>query len=332
MNSVYHSTEGDSYNTSGEHPTGPTGNVAHVAILMCTYNGAKFLPQQLESFVRQTHTQWSLHVSDDGSSDETLSLLETYTLSNRRQKCQVIEGPRAGFVRNFLSLSCRSDIQADYYAWSDQDDIWKDEKLEVAVKWMQEVPPHIPAIYCGRTQLIDEDNSHIGMSPNFSRPPHFKNALIQSIAGGNTMLFNKAARALIVKAGAHLTVPSHDWWCYQLVCGAGGIVHYDPVPQVLYRQHTGNIIGSNADWRARAQRLVMVFEGRFYDWNTQNIKALESMCHQLSEEHRKTLALFKRTRKQRLPARVLNMLRTGLYRQTLLGNLGLALATLLRKI
>ncbi|MFJ2985503.1 MULTISPECIES: glycosyltransferase family 2 protein [unclassified Pseudomonas] len=306
--------------------------VPRVAILMCTYNGAHFLSQQLDSFEQQSYRNWVLHVSDDASKDQTLDVLKAYSEQWGGHRIKVYEGPQAGFVRNFLSVTCRADIDAEYFAWSDQDDVWGADKLQVAVDWLATLPPDEPALYCGRTQLICEGGIHRGFSPHFASPPHFKNALVQSIGGGNTMVFNKAARALIMEAGAELTVPSHDWWCYQLITGAAGIVHYDPQPRVFYRQHENNVVGSNSDWRARMRRLAMVFQGRFYEWNALNIRALETMSHRLSKDHRKTLKLFKTARKRSLPVRVYKVLRAGLHRQTLLGNLGLLLATILKKI
>jgi glycosyltransferase involved in cell wall biosynthesis len=299
---------------------------------MCTYFGAEFLAQQLDSFERQDYRNWTLHVSDDGSRDATHLVLEEYVRQWGAPRIRVVDGPRAGFARNFLTLTCRADIEADYFAWSDQDDIWSAEKLQVAVDWLDGIPREVPALYCGRTQIICEEGEPRGLSPHFSLPPHFKNALVQSIGGGNTMVFNQAARALIVEAGGSLAVPAHDWWCYQLVTGAGGIVHYDPQPRVFYRQHGKNVIGSNTGWCARLRRLGMVFQGRFYEWNAQNIQALESMSHRLSKDHRKTLELFKTARKRSLPGRVVYLFKAGLHRQTLLGNLGLLLATLLKKI
>lgn len=303
-----------------------------VAILMCTYNGAQFLAEQLDSFEQQAYRNWVLHVSDDGSKDGTQAVLQAYAQMWGSRRLKVVRGPRAGFARNFLSLTCRADIEADYFAWSDQDDIWSADKLQVALDWLRGVPPDVPAVYCGRTQIICEEGGRLGLSPHFSLPPHFKNALVQSIGGGNTMVFNQAARALIVEAGAELKVPAHDWWCYQLITGAGGVVYYDPEPRVFYRQHGGNVIGSNSDWCARLRRLGMVLQGRFYEWSAQNIRALESMSHRLSSDHHMTLKLFKAARKRSLPGRLACILKAGLHRQTLLGNLGLILAILLNKI
>lgn len=303
-----------------------------VAILMCSYNGESFLAQQLESFQQQSHRDWTVYVSDDGSKDRTLEILQATTARWEAGRLQVIKGPGQGFVTNFLSLTCRTDIHADFYAWADQDDIWKQEKLERAIAWLKSAPEGTPALYCGRTELICESGISFGYSPRFALAPHFSNALVQNIGGGNTMVFNQAARALLQEAGANLTVPSHDWWAYQLISGAGGAVHYDPVPMVLYRQHDENVVGTNSCWLARLKRLRMAFKGVFYEWNTQNIRALESMSHRLSQVHRAKLDQFKAARKLPLFRRILGFKRAGLYRQTLVGNLGLILATLLKKI
>jgi hypothetical protein len=229
-------------------------------------------------------------------------------------------------------LTCRANVNADFYAWADQDDIWKADKLEKAIAWLRSIPENIPALYCGRTELICESGVPFGHSPKFSLPPNFSNALVQSIGGGNTMVFNQAARELLREAGDNLDVPSHDWWAYQLISGVGGVVHYDPVPTVLYRQHNENVIGTNSDWWARIKRLRMAFNGVFFDWNSRNIHALESMRHRLSQKNQVKLDQFKAARQQSLFYRILGFKRIGLYRQTVFGNLGLILATLLKKI
>lgn len=306
--------------------------LANVAVLMCSYNGEAFLADQLDSIERQSYRGWTLVISDDGSKDGSSAIFQQYCNRWGSDRLSVVRGPQKGFVANFLSLTCRADIQADYFAWCDQDDIWNDEKLQVAVEWLQSQPSDVPALYCGRTQLVSDSGVALGFSPRFSLPPHFSNALVQSIAGGNTMVFNQAARKLIMEAGADVVVPSHDWWAYQLVTGAGGIVHYDPEPRMQYRQHDENLIGSNSSWAARLVRLRMIFQGRFYEWNEQNIRALEAMEHRLCEEHRTTLARFKGARSQTLFRRVLGFWSAGLYRQTFMGNLGLIFATLLKKI
>ena len=304
----------------------------HVAILMCSYNGERFLAEQIDSFERQTHRNWSLVVSDDGSQDGTLEVLQVYMDSWGQERLKIVQGPQRNKIKNFLSLTCRTDIDAEFFAWADQDDIWSEDKLHAALAWLQTIPKHIPALYCGRTKLIDESGTPIGFSPRFCLSPCFANALVQNIGGGNTMVFNQAARDLLQEAGDNLDIPSHDWWAYQLISGAGGAIHYDPEPRVLYRQHDGNLVGSNSNWSARLQRLRMVLKGCFYEWNAQNIHALETVYHRLSRESQTTLNHFKAARNKNLFQRILGVLRAGLHRQTLFGNLGLIFATLMKKI
>src|SRR5579872_4006567 len=96
-----------------------------VAILLGTYNGAKFLPQQLRSFDEQDFSGWRLIASDDGSSDATVALLSQFRDQHEPRKVEFRGGPQRGFVANFLSLACDQAITADYYAFADQDDVWE---------------------------------------------------------------------------------------------------------------------------------------------------------------------------------------------------------------
>ena len=186
-------------------------------------------------------------------------------------KLTVHSGPAEGFAANFLSLICNADIQADYYAFADQDDVWEPNKLERAVMWLSTVPSNVPALYGTRTLLVDERNQVMGLSPLFPQPPCFANALVQNIAGGNTMVFNKAARKLLREAGESIDVVTHDWWVYLVVSGCGGQVFYDVVPSLRYRQHNHNAVGQDTNWRARLSRIHLLLRGRFKGWNDRNV-------------------------------------------------------------
>lgn len=308
------------------------GGPAKVAILLGTYNGQQYLAEQLDSFAVQTHGNWAVWASDDGSSDATLTILEGYRSKWPAGRLSLLSGPRAGFEANFLSLICDKNIVADYYAYSDQDDIWEAEKLERAVQWLKNVPSDMPALYCGRTRLVDGDNKEIGLSPLFSRPPCFANALIQSIAGGNTMVFNQAARALMQAAGQQYSIITHDWWTYMVVTGCGGKVFYDEVPTLRYRQHGANVIGMNDGWRARFKRLGMQWQGRFQVWNNVHIEALRPLENRLTAENRAIFRQFVAARKMSLLPRLFNLNRSGVHRQTRLGNIGLLAAAIFNKV
>ena len=206
-----------------------------VAILMCAWNGERYLAEQLQSFIDQTHTNWSLHVSDDGSSDATCDIVRRFSEGQHRV-VTLRRGPRRGFSRNFMSLVCAPDIAGDYFAFSDQDDIWNKDKLERALNWLTTIPQEVPAVYCSRTEVVDDAGHRLGFSPLFTKPPGFRNAIVQNVGGGNTMAFNASARSLLAAIG-DVEVVSHDWWTYQITSAAGGLVRYDPQPSIRYRQH-----------------------------------------------------------------------------------------------
>lgn len=303
-----------------------------VAVLMCTMQGQHFLADQLNSIAIQTHPAWSVWVSDDGSDDLTHTILEHYRVHWGHNRLSIHDGPAEGSTANFLSLTCRADIEADYFAYADQDDVWEADKLERAVRWLQTIPADVPALYTSRTQLVDERNQHLGYSPLFRKAPGFANALVQNVGGGNTMVFNRAARQLLREAGDQVNVVAHDWWAYILISGAGGAVHYDPHPTVRYRQHDNNQVGANTSWSARLVRLQMLLKGRFRQWNEGNLQALEAMEHRLTNRNRAILRTFRASRVGESPlARLAALFRSGVYRQTALGHLGLWVAAVLRR-
>ena len=306
--------------------------VPKVAILLCTFQGQSYLAEQLDSFAAQTHNNWEVWASDDGSKDGTRSVLWSYLAKWGLGRVKLQRGPSNGYAANFLSLACKSEIDADYYAYSDQDDIWDADKLERAVAWLASVPTGTPAVYCSRTRLVDAENNEIGLSTLFSRPPSFANALMQNIGGGNTMVFNKATHALLKRAGPDVEVLTHDWWTYLVVTGCGGLVYYDPHPTLRYRQHDGNLVGSNMSLSSRIARIAMLWRGRFRDLNDRHVRALGRLSAHLTGECKHILNEFRYSRNRGLLPRILGLLRSGIYRQTLMGNIGLMVATLFKKI
>lgn len=307
-------------------------NVSKVIIFLATYNGEDFLEKQLESLIAQTHTNWELWVSDDGSTDTTLALLNEYQQRLGADKVHILSGPRKGFAANFLSLIGTTQATGDYYAYCDQDDEWEPTKLEKGLQWLDSLDKSKAALYCSRTKLVDEQGVELGYSPLFTKAPSFLNALVQNIAGGNTMIFNHTALNLLRQAGDKVIIVSHDWWTYLLVTGAGGFVYYDPQSLINYRQHSANLVGSNSDWQARFSRIFMLFQGRLRQWNDLNIKALLDAKHLLTAENKTVLTKFVLARDSSFVLRPFKAKLLGIYRQTFFGNVGLAIATLFKKI
>ncbi len=310
----------------------PQPSVPTVAVLMCTMQGQQFLAEQLNSIATQSHPRWAIWASDDGSDDHTHAILEYYQSHWGEDRISIHAGPAEGSTANFLSLTCRADIDADYFAYADQDDVWEADKLERAVNWLKTVPDDVPALYGSRTLLVDARNQHIGYSPLFEREASFRNALVQSIAGGNTMVFNRAARDLLRRAGEEVEAVTHDWWAYMLITGCGGQVHYDTHPTVRYRQHGANQFGSNADILAQVRRARLLLQGRFRGWVDANLRALERVRDQLTPDNQRVLDEFARARQRRLPTRLVGLRRAGIFRQTWLGNLGITAAALINRL
>ncbi len=305
---------------------------AKIAVLLCTYNGEKHLGEQLESIAQQQHESIDIYVSDDGSTDNTLTLLERYKTSWNKGSFTVRLGPQKGFASNFLSLVCDEKIEADFFAYCDQDDIWERDKLSRAVSALAPIENAIATLYCSRTKIVTETGEMTGkLSCLFTRKPSFQNALVQSLAGGNTMLFNRQTKQLISKVGIHEIV-SHDWWTYMLVTGVGGKVIYDTHPTVRYRQHENNEIGANTSWTANLSRVLSLINGRFKKWNEVNLRALKTAKPLFTCENQKTLEQFERLREANLYQRFRLAKNARLYRQSHIGNIALMGATILKKL
>jgi len=300
-----------------------------VTILMATFNGSAFLEDQLNSIQQQDYKNWKLIISDDGSSDNTIDIINEFITKNTNCSVIVLKGPQKGFACNFLNML--RYVETDYACFCDQDDIWMHDKLSYSISQLSS--KMCPSVYTARTSLIDETGKLIGKSQEFNKPTTFRNALVQSIAGGNTMMLNAAAIKLINSVFSVDDYPvSHDWWIYILISGSGGEIVYDKCPKVFYRQHKGNLIGSNNSFAARAYRIKLLLSGHYKLWNDINSGLLLKCSHFLTSENKKILNDFISARQTTLFKRIYLMKKIGLYRQTWLGGLTLKLSIFLNKI
>jgi glycosyltransferase involved in cell wall biosynthesis len=302
-----------------------------VVILLATRNGAAFIQEQIDSYQAQTYRNWELLVSDDGSTDDTIKIIEEFA-KQVPQRVVVRRGPQIGFWQNFVSLVRSDDIDGDLFAYSDQDDIWFPEKLAKAVSWFEARPTDQPALYFTRTELIEEGGAPIGFSPLFVRAPTFQNALVQNIGGGNTMVFNRPARLALRATPADVALVSHDWWTYQVVTGIGGIAHYDSWPSLRYRQHELNLVGANKGLWARLVRLSAFASGRMVMWNNVNLNVLGRMRNLLSPHNALVLDRYARIRQAAWPMRLWLVWKSGVYRQSFIDNLGLFVGALFGRL
>lgn len=317
---------------SGEAAT-RARDAARVTILMAVRDGAAHLPEQLASIAAQSHRNWHIHASDDGSGDGSGMVLRGFAA--RGGALTLLEGPRQGAAANFLSLIRhlgQCGTAPGWTAFSDQDDVWHPDRLARGLAALSTVAAGTPALFCSRLTITDPGLRPLRLSPSRPRAPGFRNALVQNIAAGNTLLLNPAAARLICAAAREVAeIVVHDWWIYQVVTGAGGVVVHDDRALVLYRQHGANQIGANDTARARARRMMMILQGHFRSWNEINIRALRGSAHRLTAENRTVLEEFARMRESRNPLdRLRRFRRLGLYRQNVEGDCALWLSAMLR--
>jgi glycosyltransferase involved in cell wall biosynthesis len=307
---------------------------SRVAILLASRTGERFLRRQLDSLLAQTHRDWSLFVSDDGSTDRTREIIEAFAHEIGPARVRLFDGPRQGFVANFLSLLCRDEIDADYFAFCDQDDEWHADKLDRALAALEAAPAaeHPARLYGGRSWLVDESGVKLGRSRKMTVTLGFSHALVQSYAGANTMVFNAAARDLLRGYGVVAGAASHDWWTYQVVSGAGGRLLYDPVPAVDYRQHNSNIRGHNRGFMARFDRLGELLAGRMRSWNQCHLAALSRHPELLTPTNREILAQFCTAAEGHGMKALAAFRRSGARRQRTADNIALGLCALLGKL
>lgn len=228
---------------------------SRVQVLLSTYNGQRYLKELMDSVLNQDFPNLEMLVRDDGSTDDTLHVLEEY---KGLKNVQILQGNNIGVVRSFFALLEISSPDVEYIAFCDQDDVWKEDKVSRAVGFLEKHCNNVPAMYCSRVTLADEKLKILGFSQIPGREPAFGNALVQNVATGCTIIINNAARQLILKK-----LPSsamiHDWWIY-LVVSAFGIVIYDVESRILYRQHSSNMIGEKSGlfikWINRAGRFL----------------------------------------------------------------------------
>jgi rhamnosyltransferase len=215
---------------------------------MATYNGERYLKDQIDSLLAQTFNDWHLYVHDDGSTDGTVGIVEACR-KDHPEKVTLLDYPSEGSpCRNFLSLL--DSVEADYYMFCDQDDIWLPEKIEVSMnelKTREQAAPGKGIVVCTDLSVVDEQLQllngsmweYLSIYPQYIRT--FRDSGASAIATGCTMLFNGQA-----KADCQPCTPSvmmHDCWVVLCTLKAQGQLHGIARQLVRYRQHGNNSMG-----------------------------------------------------------------------------------------
>lgn len=208
---------------------------SRVAVIMSTYNGKKYLKEQLDSILRQTYPDIDIYIRDDGSQDNTIRILHEYT--KKHKNIRIEKGDNLGFTRSFMRALEAVDGY-DYYAFCDQDDVWLEFKIERAVMKLDGVEDQSrPVIYFSNYDFYDAEMNLVSHFKGYSSPPSFQNALMESRALGACTVINSKARELMLKEKSDIC--GHDWWAY-IICAGLGEVIYDPIVTMKYRRDGNN--------------------------------------------------------------------------------------------
>lgn len=210
-----------------------------VQILMSTYNGEEYIREQMDSILAQSYPDVDILIRDDGSSDDTFVILKEY--EEMHQNIKAYQGENLGVNKSFLELLKKSNPDAGYIGFCDQDDYWLPEKIERAVGKLKQIEG--PALYFGAKTLVDENLEPMKRQQNPHLVPGFGNAVVESICSGCTALMNRELADIIAKRLPE-NVIHHDWWCY-MAAAYLGTIYYDEKSYIYYRQHGGNEVGAS---------------------------------------------------------------------------------------
>jgi len=257
--------------------------VKKVLVLMSTYNGSMYLKEQIDSILNQKNIEVSLLIRDDGSTDKTLDILSSYI---EYDNIKVVFGKNLGVEKSYRELVKQSKkFNVDYFAFSDQDDVWLSEKLIRAISLLEkENNINKPIAYCSDLNVVDSTLNHLFFAKDRNRLKFNKyTTLVQNIATGCTMVFNTEARDIFLGYEPKNTT-LHDYWL-MLLCIFLGKVVYDDQAFILYRQHENNVIGisgtSYGKWKKKLATLKKLKE---HPRENRAIDLLNGFSEQLSEE------------------------------------------------
>lgn len=285
-----------------------------VTILLCTFNGARHLEAQLQSIAGQSLPDWRLWVSDDGSTDGTWKILESFRKVHHNHDIRLMRGAGRGAAANYLSLMLHPDLPRGPVAFCDQDDVWLPGKLERAVTRLAQFNAS-PAAYAASSIVTDNDLHEIGRLDASLKQPSFVNALVQNILHGGTLVLNEAALTLL-RRGERPDVSYHDWWCYVALTGCGARIVMDDAMALKYRQHGQNHIGYNGMPGAGRRRYRLITDGSYRHWMVQNARAVLEADLPLTPLARETAEAFLKLQTRSGPQRMLGYSALNLKRQS----------------
>lgn len=220
--------------SSGEDPV--QADSTPVAVVMSTYNGERFVAQQIDSVLAQDMPGVRLFVRDDGSRDGTIDILRGY---EQKGLLTLRVGENKGVVGSFLDALSMPDERYAYLAFCDQDDVWHTDKISRAVRLLSQRDQTVPQLYCSEYDFCDEDGAFVERSQLNRIGVGFRQLLVESVCSGNTMVMNRALADELLANGA-TGVYTHDWWAALLAVGLGELT-FDEFDSLDYRRLSSSV-------------------------------------------------------------------------------------------
>lgn len=246
-----------------------------ILVLMATYNGSKYLKEQIESILNQKGVEISLQIADDCSSDNTCALLEQY--EKRHANIHFIRNKKnQGYRLNFFHLIQNASNDYEYYALADQDDVWMENKLITAIDELKRRPKDTPNIYYSNLTVANQDLQPIGRMEKEEDIKNFTriNLLLENKCTGCTAVFNHKMKEYVSKMTDQMILLPHDEIIGRIASLYGEYI-YDPNSYIFYRQHQNNQIGVNKKHKLKKYFNFLIQGTKQY--HAENIKDLLSL-------------------------------------------------------
>lgn len=236
-----------------------------INVLMSTFNGEKYLQEQIESILNQKGCMTYLTIRDDGSTDNTIFVAEEF-VKKYPKRIDLIRGENIGYRKSFLLLLLNATDDADYYAFSDQDDVWMPDKCINAVKEIN-LHQNDYALYASSVDICDEDLNIIYTNKIPSGKVSLKSIFVRNRLAGCTMLFTKQLRQAALKslsvAQMSRVVPSHDFFCFSLASTMGE-VYVDEKSYILHRRLKSSLTSKEKGlWNRIRTEFVVVYKNKY---------------------------------------------------------------------
>ena len=221
-----------------------------VQVLLSTYNGEKYIKEQIESILKQEEVEVDLLIRDDGSCDKTIEIMQELAKTN--PNITIYEGQNLGPARSFMDLINNSG-DFNYFAFADQDDVWKPKKLISAIRKieqaleqelkqeLEQTQAQTPTLYISALEIVDENLNTIEIK-QVEGNHCFEGEMVKNFATGCTQVFNKELRNEIKSYTPNYLI-MHDSWLTRVCYAIGGNVIIDENTYIKYRQHTNNVLG-----------------------------------------------------------------------------------------